>query len=443
MQKDLTHGDTLQLIILFALPLIGGAIFQQLYNIVDTMIVGQFVGVNALAAVGSTGSLMFLVLGFALGITAGFGIPIAQAFGAQDQKLVLNTIMNAVYLSILITILLTGLMAVFTDNLLDLMQTPSSIYEDSYNYISIIFYGIVCTIFYNLLASISRALGDSKTPLKFLILSSLLNVGLDLFMIVVLKMGVRGAALATITSQGISAILCFIYMYKKNTNLRFNTEDKKVNVQVCKKLLGIALPMALQYSITAIGSVVLQSATNTFGTVKIAAITAGQKAHMLFTQPMDQLGAAMATFCGQNLGAGKKDRILKGIKQSLIVVVIYAICACLFMRVFGKNLALIFVDASQEEVIGYTQDFLLANSSFYFVLGILFVSRNIIQGLGKSAITMLAGVAEMIGRCMVAFYLSKAFGFNAILFSNPIAWWCGIIILIPMLTIQIKKLKRK
>lgn len=443
MEKDLTNGNTLKLIITFCLPLIGGAIFQQLYNVVDTMIVGRFVGVNALAAVGSTGSLNFLVIGFALGLTAGFGIPIAQAFGAKNNQLVLNTIINAAYLCVLFAIVMTLLMHLCTYSLLKIMQTPSDIMADSFRYIIIIFYGLTCTLAYNMLASILRALGDSKTPLIFLIISSVLNVGLDLFMIINLKMGVQGAALATIISQGISAILCLFYMYYKYPSLRFDNDARKFNLSVALNLLKIAVPMALQYSITAVGTVILQTAVNSLGSAKVAAIAAGQKLQMFFTQPMDMMGQTMATFCGQNLGAKKYNRIYKGIKESLVMVVMYGLLTLVFMYFFGKYLALLFVDSSEITIISDTQKFLVINSIFYFVLGILFVTRNIIQGLGKSAITMLAGAAELIARSVVALILVHSYGFNAILSANPTAWLAADIILIPTLIIIIKGMKKE
>lgn len=442
MKKDLTHGNTLKLIITFCIPLIGGAIFQQLYNVVDTMIVGRFVGVDALAAVGSTGSLNFLVIGFVLGLTQGFGIPIAQAFGAKQNKRMLQTIMNAFYLCIFFSVFLTLLTYLTTDILLTWMQTPSDIFQQSSDYISIIFYGLTCTIAYNFLASVSRALGDSKTPLLFLVISSVLNVVLDLVMIINFHMGVQGAALATIISQGISAILCFIYMAKKYPDLRFDHQAKKISKNITMKLINIAVPMALQYSITAIGTVILQSAVNTLGSAKVAAIAAAQKLSMFFTQPMDMMGATMATFSSQNLGAKKIDRIFKGIKESILLVIGYGVIACIFMIFFGKYLSLLFVSGNEVNVINDSQQFLVYNSIFYFVLGILFVSRNTIQGLGKSALSMLAGAAELIARSVVAFMLVGPFGYQAICLANPIAWIAAVIILIPTLFILTKNLKK-
>ena len=443
MEKNLTEGNTLKLIIAFCIPLVGGAIFQQFYNIVDTMIVGRFLGVDALAAVGSTGSLNFLVIGFAQGLTAGFGIPIAQAFGAKNHKLVLNTIMNSVYLTIVSAVLITTLMVFVTDNLLVIMQTPSNIIGEAYAYISIIFNGITFTLAYNLLASISRALGDSRTPLIFLVFSSILNIGLDLFMIINLKMGVQGASYATIIAQAISALLCFIYMYHKYPSLRFEREDRRINLEVDIGLIRVALPMALQYSITAVGTVILQTAVNSLGSDKVAAIAAAQKIQMFFNQPMDMMGATMATFCGQNLGAKKYDRIFKGLKEAFIMVTIYAIVIFVFMRFFAKYLALLFVEASETGIINDVSRFLIVNSAFYIILGILFVSRNTIQGLGKSALTMFAGGAELLGRSFVSLVLVNYYGFNAILMANPIAWIGADLILIPTLISILRGYKKE
>ncbi|MBM6840916.1 MATE family efflux transporter [[Clostridium] spiroforme] len=443
MKKDLTNGNTLKLIITFCIPLIGGAIFQQLYNVIDTMIVGRFVGVDALAAVGSTGSLNFLIIGFVLGLTQGCGIPVAQAFGAKDHRRMLTTIMNALYLCLFFCVFLTLLTYFMTSTLLTWMQTPTNIFKQSYDYISIIFYGLTCTIAYNFLASISRALGDSKTPLLFLIISSILNVVLDLVMIITFSMGVSGAALATIISQGISAVLCFLYMARKYPDLRFDQQSRQFNSKIIIKLINIAIPMALQYSITAIGAVILQSAVNTLGSAKVAAIAAAQKLSMFFTQPMDMMGATMATFSSQNLGANKIDRIFKGIKESLLLVIGYGIIACIFMAFFGKYLSLLFVSGNETGVINDAQQFLIYNSIFYFVLGILFVCRNTIQGLGQSALTMLAGGAELLARSGVAFLLVGTWGYRAICLANPIAWFAANIILIPTLVILLQKLKKK
>ena len=277
MVKDMTRGNPIKLILSFCLPLVAGNIFQQLYNMVDSIIVGKFVGVNALAAVGATGSINFLVLGFALGLCSGFGIPVAQSFGAQNYSMMRKHVANALYLCLFATIFLTTITLFTTPSLLRLMQTPSDIYQDSYTYISIMFMGIIATIYYNMLSSILRALGDSKTPLLFLAVASIINVILDYIFVVYFKMGVAGVAWATLIAQAISAVLCAFFMAKHFPILKFSKEELKLDGHCCKELLAIGLPMALQFSITAVGSVMIQTAINGLGSAKVAAVTAANK----------------------------------------------------------------------------------------------------------------------------------------------------------------------
>ncbi len=437
----LTEGNTLKQIILFTIPLIGGAIFQQLYNIADTMIVGRFVGVDALAAVGATGSLNFLVLGFTMGLTSGCGIPISHAYGADNHKRMLNVIANSAYLSVGFAIFLTLGTHFMTNTVLNWMHTPANIFQMSYNYISIIFSGMVFTVIYNFLASICRSIGDSNTPLIFLIFSSILNVILDLVLIIFFNLGVSGAAIATIFSQAVSGLLCFLYMKKKHTILRFAKEDLRFNGQEMKNILAISVPMALQMSITAVGTVILQVAVNSLGSDKVAAVTAGQKIEMLFTQPMVMLGTAMSVFCGQNYGANQKDRIFKGIREATILVFAYAIGCFLVMKVAGGDLTKLFVDGSAAGVIADSKRFLGVNSMFYWLLGTIFIYRNCIQGLGQSSITMLAGFAELAARSFMALVLVSRFGFNAVLYANPFSWLCACLILVPTLFRITRKLK--
>ncbi len=443
MVKDLTTGSPAKLILMFTLPLIVGNVFQQLYLLSDTLIVGRLLGVSALAAVGCSGCLMFFMIGFVIGFTAGLSICTGQRFGAKDEEGMKKSAAACVVLSAITTVIVTIFGVIMVRPALIFLQTPPEVLDMACTFLTVIFLGIVATMMFNMSSNLIRALGDSKTPLIFLIISSVLNVVLDLSMIINFHMGVRGAALATVIAQGVSAILCFIYMAKKYPNLRFDSNARALSLPIIKKLINIAVPMALQYSITAVGAVILQSAVNTLGSAKVAAIAAAQKLSMFFTQPMDMMGSTMATFSGQNLGAGKIDRIFKGIKESMLLVIGYGIIACVFMIFFGKYLALLFVSGNEIGVINDAQQFLTCNSIFYFVLGILFVSRNTIQGLGKSALTMLAGGAELVARTFVAFALVGKFGYNAICFANPIAWFAAIIILIPTLVILMKKLKKE
>jgi len=441
MVKDMTSGKPLKLILSFCLPLLVGNIFQQLYNMVDSIIVGKFVGKEALAAVGATGSINFLVIGFALGICSGFGIPIAQSFGAQDYSRMRKTIVNAAYLCAIVTILLTGITVVMTPTILSWMQTPEDIFAQSYDYIIIIFYGIFATMLYNMMASIFRALGDSRTPLYFLILSSVINIVLDLILIINFHMGVRGASIATVVAQAISGAACFIYMRKKLTLVKCSKEEMQFDIKHCSQLLSMGLPMALQFSITAVGSVIIQTAVNTLGSDTVAAVTAASKISMIFTQPLDTLGVTMATFGGQNLGAGKLDRIFDGLKKSLLLGLGYSLIMAVFVSIFANVLGLLFIDASETAILAQVGQFLKTNAFFYWVLAILFILRNLLQGLGYSFLAMFGGVFELVGRAGVAFGLVSTFKYTAICFANPVAWFMADILFVSGWLVKSKALK--
>ena len=441
MIKDLTKGNPIKAILGFAVPMLFGNIFQQMYNMADSIIVGKYVGVRALAAVGGTGAINFLVLGFIIGVSSGFMIPVSQAFGAKDFDRLRRLVTNAVWLSLIVGTLITIITVTLTKPMLRLMNTPDDIFQGSYEYIATIFAGILGIMFYNLLSGIMRALGDSKTPLYFLIFSSFINIALDLLFVIVFKMGVFGAAFATDISQLISCILCFLFIKKKYTILKMNKSDWTFNSNLSNRLLLMGLPMGLQYSITAIGSTVMQTAVNGLGSVYVAAITAGSKVSLLFMQPFDTLGTAMATFCGQNLGAGKLDRIHKGMKQGIMVMAGYSAFAILALIFGGRYIALLFVNVSEVEILGYVEKFLFANALFYFPLGLLMILRYAIQGLGYSIFAMVAGVMEMVARCAVAFIGIVWFGVDAIYYSNPTAWIAANIFLIPAFIMVMKKIE--
>ena len=441
MIKDLTKGNPIKAILSFAIPMLFGNLFQQMYNMADSIIVGKYIGVKALAAVGGTGALNFLVLGFIIGVSSGFMIPVSQAFGAKDFERLRKYITNAARLSLVVGLIITVVTVAFTNTMLRLTNTPEDIFQGSYDYISTIFAGILGIMFYNLFSGIMRALGDSKTPLYFLIFSSFINIALDLLFVIVFKLGVFGAAFATDISQFISCILCFLFIKKKYTILKMNKGDWEFNQALSKKLLIMGLPMGLQYSITAIGSIVMQTAVNTLGSVYVAAITAGNKVSLLFMQPFDTLGTAMATYCGQNLGAGKIDRIHKGMKQGIIVMVSYSAFAILALIFGGRYIALLFVNSSEVDLLGYVEKFLFANALFYFPLGLLMILRYAIQGLGYSVFAMIAGIMEMMARCSVAFIGIVWFGVEAIYYSNPTAWIAANIFLIPAFIMVMRKIE--
>ena len=442
MIKDLTKGSPIKAILSFAVPMLFGNLFQQMYNMADSIIVGKYIGVNALAAVGGTGALNFLVLGFIIGVSGGFMIPVSQAFGAKDFDRLRKYVTNAAWLSLIVGLLITIITVSFTGAMLRLINTPDDIFQVSYEYIATIFAGILGIMFYNLLSGIMRALGDSKTPLYFLIFSSFVNIALDLLFVIVFKMGVFGAAFATDISQFISCILCFLFIKKKYTILKIKKGDWQLNPALVSRLLLMGIPMGLQYSITAIGSTVMQAAVNGLGSIYVAAITAGSKVSLLFTQAYDTLGTAMATFCGQNLGAKKLDRINKGMKQGIIAMGIYTVFAFFAIIFGGRYVALLFVNADETVLLGYGGKFLFANASFYFPLGLLIILRYGIQGLGHSMFAMAAGIMEMIARCAVAFIGLAWFGVDAIYYSNAAAWIAANIFLIPAFIMVMKKIKK-
>ena len=373
--KDMTKGSPFTLILGFALPMLIGLLFQQFYSMVDTIIVGKYLGVKALAAVGSTGSLNFMIIGFCIGVCSGFAIPVAQRFGAGDYRGLRKYTANAAWLSLVFSIVMAVIVCVLCRPILEWMKTPEDIIDQAFGYIFVIFAGIPATYLYNMTAGIIRSLGDSKTPVYFLLLSSVLNIALDLFTIVVLKMGVAGAAYATVISQAVSGLLCLLYMKKHFEILKMEKDEKKIDRHLIGRLCGMGIPMGLQYSITAIGSVILQASVNTLGSMAVAAVAAGSKVTLFFCCPFDALGGTMATYAGQNVGAGKLDRIKTGLKSSSIIGCIYAVIAFLILLFFSDKIALLFMDAGETETIRQVSMFLIANSAFYIPL----VFVNVVQ----------------------------------------------------------------
>lgn len=422
MTKDMTTGNPTKLILLFSVPIIFGNLFQQFYNMMDAIIVGQCLGEDALAAVGATGSIMFLVLGFSMGIAQGFGVMVSQVFGSGDQKRLKHVVALSFLLSLIISAILTVITVTTSRQLLIFMNTPDNILELADSYIKIIFFGIVASMFYNMLAAILRGVGDSKTPLYFLILSSILNIGLDLFFIVVLKLNVAGAAYATVLAQGISVILCLIYMFRKFKILRAAKEDYYIDLATTVQMMKIGIPMALNYSIIAIGSMILQSAVNTFGSSVIAAFTAANKVEQISSQTLPAIGTAMSTYCGQNLGAGNYKRIFVGMRKAFFITVAAAGISALICIVFGKYLVALFLDNPSEEIFRYASMYLNTVSCFFVFLGFIFLYRTALQSLGSSTITVFSGIFEMICRIGIVWLLLEPFGYWAVRLASPVAW---------------------
>lgn len=422
VQNDMTTGNPMKIILNFTLPIFLGNVFQQFYNMADAVIVGKFVGNKALAAVGSTGTIMFLIYGFVVGMTAGFTVPTAQKFGAGDMKGMRRTVAGAGVLSLVVGALLTMLFMLFMKPLLTLMNTPSDIFKDAYGYIMIISGGILAQMLYNLLSSILRAIGNSKIPLYFLIISALLNILLDLLFIVGFHMGATGAAVATIVAQGVSGILCLIYIIAKIPVLHLNRNDLHAGKDVYGIQLKIGLPMALQYSITAIGSMMVQSSLNILGSTLVAAFTAAGKIEQVVTQAYVAMGTTMATYSAQNMGAGFVKRIREGFRANTIIGIIYSLVAAAFVMTVGKYMTYLFVSEDVDLIMNSVDIYLKCIGLFFIPLTVVNIYRNGIQGLGYGLLPMMAGVAELIGRGIVAVIAGNMRSYTGVCLAGPAAW---------------------
>ena len=422
MEKDMTVGSPSRAIIRFVIPVFLGNVFQQFYNMADTIIVGKFVGTNALAAVGSTGTIMFLIIQSLIGLTTGFTVLTAQRYGAGDIKAMRRTVTSAAILSAAVCVVVTAVSTLGMRYLLTLMNTPEDIFADAYSYIMIICFGIFAQILYNLLASILRALGNSKTPLYFLILAAGLNVILDLVFIVNFHMGTAGAAYATVVSQGVSGLLCLVYIAKKVPALRMEKHDWRFDWHLAKLQLGVGIPMALQYSITAIGVMMVQSALNAMGSLLVAAFTAASKIEQLVTQAYVALGTAMATFCAQNMGAGKIRRIRKGFRAATLMGIGYSVVAGAFVMTVGKYMTYLFISGQVSEILEYVDIYLTCTGIFFIPLAVVNLYRNGIQGMGFGIMPMMAGIAELVGRGVTAMIAARADSYFGICMASPVAW---------------------
>ena len=443
MKGSMIQGNPLKLILSFSLPLLLGNLFQQTYNMVDAAIVGQTLGSNALAAVGASSSVQFLVLGFCMGTCIGFGIPVAQRFGAEDLEGMRKYVYGGAVLSVITAIVMAVATTLLCGWILDILQVPSEIFQQAYNYLVVIFIGIPCTILYNYLSSILRAIGDSKTPFLFLAISAVLNIFLDLFCIIVLKWDVMGASIATIVSQGISGLLCLILIIRKFPILHPHKEDRHFDKSISKDLLIMGMPMGLQYSITAIGSMVMQSANNGLGTIYVSGFTAGMKIKQFMMCPFDALATAVSTFASQNYGANKMDRVKKGIKQGCFVGIGYGLLSGAIMILFGRTLSLLFVSSSETAVLDASYLYVRRMGLFWWSLGILNVLRTSVQGLGYAPRAVMGGVIEMICRCVMALFVVPIFKYDAITFCDQSAWLGACIYIIPVCILTIKEIEEK
>lgn len=432
MTRSLTEGDPFKLIISFSIPLLISNLFQQLYNMIDTIVVGQCVGINAMAAVGASGSLTFLMTGCIMGLCPGLAIPVSQEYGAKNYNSMRRYVTNSLYVGMIISAIMTVFSCAGARLFLEWMSTPADIIDDAWNYCIYLFAAIPITFLYNYLSSIMRALGDSKTPLYFLILSSVLNIPLNLFFVIVVHAGTAGVSIATVIAQLISGVLCYIYMKKRFPILQLSRSDWEWSTPHVKKLLYIGIPMALQNSITAIGSTVLQAATNTFGSAIVAAVTAASKVVQLFFQAINTVGLTMATYCGQNLGANRLDRIKAGIRIAYAIGLIYSVFIAIVSYFWGNDVAGLFLTADADpSIMEHVESFLFVTSLGYPFLTSLMILRNSIQGLGYSFLAMFSGAMEMLARVILAFFLVEALGYMAICLTFTAPWVLANFLLIP------------
>ena len=431
MTNDMTKGSPIKLIIQFMIPMCLGNIFQQFYNIADSIIAGQFLGVDALAAIGSTGSLIFLVTGWLNGLTSGFSVWVAQWFGARKTDRMRHFIAMSIYICVAFVVVMTvGLLAA-NEPILRLMNAPENLLDDISSYMVIIYAGLVVTCAYNALAAVLRALGDSKSPLYFLIVSAVINVVLDIAFIVIFHMGVEGCAYATVIAQGISALLCLVYIIKKFPVLRLKKEDFRFSVNTVKKLLGLGIPMGLKFSITAIGTIIVQGAINVYGAVYMAGFSAAGKIQNIICTVFVAFGATIATYVGQNRGAGKMDRVKQGVRLTQMMILVCSVVLMAVIHFFGKYMIFLFIDPAETEVLHAAEIYFNIVSWAYPFLGSIFLYRNALQGMGYGFVPMMGGVFELVARAAIVFVAAANAGFAQVCMSDPAAWIAALIPLIP------------
>lgn len=441
--NDMTSGSPVRLILQFMIPVCLGNIFQQFYNVADSIVAGQFIGVDALAAIGSTGSLMFFVTGWLTGLSSGFAILVSQWFGAKRYDQMRHYVAMSVYLSAAFAIVMTAVLLVLNEPILRMMNFSDEIMPDVMSYMGIIYAGLIVTAAYNSLAAFLRALGDSRSPLYFLIISAVINVVLDIAFIVCFGMGVEGCAYATVIAQGISALLCFIYILKRYPILHLKKEDFRISFRSFGRLLALGIPMGLQFSITAIGTIIVQGAVNVYGEVYMAGFSAAGKLQNIIATVFTAFGATIATYVGQNRGAGKMDRVKTGVRYTQIMVLAWSVVTMVVVYFFGKYMMLLFVSPSETEVIRVAEMYFHAVFWCYPFLGSIFLYRNTLQGMGYGLVPMLGGVFELVARAAIVMLVAGRTSFVGVCLSDPAAWIAALIPLVPYYIYTMRKWEKK
>lgn len=429
--NDMTVGSPARLILQFMIPVCLGNIFQQLYNIADSIVAGQFLGVNALAAIGSTGALMFFVTGWLNGLTSGFAVLVSQWFGAKRYDQMRHYVAMSVYLSIACALLMTVGLSIANEPILRLMNSPENLMPDIKAYMGIIYAGLLVTVAYNALAGFLRALGDSKSPLYFLIISGVINVILDIVFIVYFHMGVAGCAYATVAAQAVSALLCLLYIVKRYPILHLKKEDFRVSFQSFGRLLALGVPMGLQFSITAIGTIIVQSAVNIYGAAHMAGYSAAGKLQNIIATVFVAFGATIATYVGQNHGAGKPERVREGVHCTQLMVLVWSVVAMVLVFFCGKYMTYLFVSSSEQDVVNVSVTYFRTVFWAYPFLGSIFVYRNTLQGMGYGLVPMLGGIFELVARAGIVMLVAGRTSFQGVCLADPAAWFAALIPLVP------------
>lgn len=439
----MTTGSPAKKIALFTIPVLIGTLFQQFYSMVDSVIVGQTLGANALGAVGATGSITFLVLGLAFGSCTGFSIPVAQEFGAGNMQGVRRCVANIIYVASAIGIVLSIITALLTRQILTLLDTPADLMEDAYDYLFWIFAGMGAQILYNMLAGILRSVGDSRTPLVFLLIACVLNIILDILFVSVCGMGTAGAAVATVIAQLVSGLLCILRIRQKMPFLHLKKEDLVPHRPTIIRLLGMGIPMGLQFSITAIGSIILQKAVNGLGTTCVNSMAVALKIQILAASPIEAFGATATTYAGQNYGAKNIARIRQGVRSNFVMMAACAILGYILAWQFSDTFARMFIANAEPAVLDNVRQYLFICGAFYCLLGSLLLLRNTLQGVGYSKTAILSGAFELVARAAMGALIVPRLGYVAACFGNPSAWIMANVILIPLYIVLMKKLEKK
>ncbi|WP_345751545.1 MATE family efflux transporter [Microbacterium rhizophilus] len=440
MSQSLITGSPWRVILAFSVPLLIGNVVQQVYQIADTIVVGRYLGVESLAAVGATGSLLFLLLGFAWGLTSGFAIPTAQAFGARDHAAVRRSVAAGTILTAVVTVVITALAPLISGPALALMQTPDELMAEATTFTQISFLGAGAMMFFNYLAAIIRAIGDSRTPLVFLTISCGLNIGLVLAFVGAFGWGVAGAALATVLAQTLSVLMCLEYVRRRLPVLHVRREDWSAARHDLREHLRLGLPMGFQASIIAIGTITVQVALNTLGTDAVAAYTTGSRVDSLAIAFLQSLGLAVSMYAAQNLGARRPDRIRRGVIQATWLALIAAGLLGVFMIVLGASIVRVFIGDGSDAVVELAHGMLIVNGATYTLLGVLFVIRGALQGLGHTLIPTVTGIVELVMRAGAAIALGGAMGFIGVALSNPLAWLGAVALLVPAYVREYRRL---